>query len=89
MRRSGIAGHPDGPSGWRPSPYDFVPSRLAATRTDTLPILGSHALRVGLLPSHHRDPFDRMIIAQALVEGVPVLTADRAFRRYGIDRLSP
>jgi PIN domain nuclease of toxin-antitoxin system len=71
------------------SPYDFVPSRLETTRTDTLPILASHALRVGLLPSHHRDPFDRMIIAQALVEGVPVLTADRAFRRYAIDRVAP
>ncbi|HKA30029.1 MAG TPA: type II toxin-antitoxin system VapC family toxin [Candidatus Binatia bacterium] len=71
------------------SPYDFVPSRLATTRTDTLPISASHALRIGLLPSHHRDPFDRMIIAQALVEGVPVLTAGRAFRRYAVDHLSP
>ncbi len=70
-------------------PLDFVPSRLETTRTDTLSISAVHALRVGLLPLHHRDPFDRMIIAQALVEGLPVLTADRIFRRYGIERLSP
>jgi PIN domain nuclease of toxin-antitoxin system len=60
------------------SPYDFVPSRLEATRTGTLPILGSHALRVGLLPSHHRDPFDRMIIRRAIT----------AYLRACVDALS-
>jgi len=71
------------------APHDFVPSRLEITDTQTLPITDAHALRIGLLPRVHRDPFDRMIVAQALVEGVPLLTADRLLRRYGIERLKP
>ena len=71
------------------APPDFVPSRLETTQTDPLPISAAHALRVGLLPRHHRDPFDRMIVAQALVEGIAVLTADRVFGRYEVERLAP
>ena len=71
------------------SPLDFVPSRLETTQTDALPISAAHALRVGTLPRHHRDPFDRMIVAQAMVEGVAVLTADRVFARYEVERLRP
>ncbi len=67
------------------APGDFVPSRLVLTRTDVLDISAAHALRIADLPDHHRDPFDRMIVAQALVEGMPVLTADRVIRRYGVD----
>jgi len=67
------------------APGDFVPSRLALTRTAVLDISAAHALRISELADHHRDPFDRMIMAQALVEGLPVLTADRVFRRYGVD----
>lgn len=67
------------------APADFVPSRLALTRTDVLDISVAHALRIAELPPHHRDPFDRMIVAQALVEGVPVLTADKVIRRYGVE----
>jgi PIN domain nuclease of toxin-antitoxin system len=69
------------------APGDFVPSRLARTRTDVLDISAAHALRIANLPDHHRDPFDRMIVAQALVEGVPLLTADRVMRRYGVEAL--
>ena len=39
------------------------------------------------LPFHHRDPFDRLILAQALVEGIPVLTRDHAFAAYSVDVL--
>jgi PIN domain nuclease of toxin-antitoxin system len=70
-------------------PRDFVPSRLRITQTEVLDVSAVHALRVGDLPEHHRDPFDRMIIAQALVEGVPVLTADRAFAAYDVELLEP
>ena len=70
-------------------PNDFVPSRLVTTRTEVLEISGAHALRVAELPDHHRDPFDRMLVAQALVEGVPLLTADRALRRYKIELRKP
>jgi PIN domain nuclease of toxin-antitoxin system len=44
-----------------------------------------HALRVASLPPMHRDPFDRMIVAQALVEGVPVLTAEAALADYDVE----
>ena len=71
------------------APRDFVPSRLRLTQTDVLPITAEHALRVADLPSHHRDPFDRMMMAQALVEDLPLLTADRTLRRYGVELLAP
>lgn len=71
------------------APQDFIPSRLSITGTEALAITASHALRVSILPRIHRDPFDRMIVAQALVEGVPVLTVDRMLGRYGVERLKP
>jgi PIN domain nuclease of toxin-antitoxin system len=43
-----------------------------------------HAWRAGALPLHHRDPFDRLLAAQALVEGIPVVTADPSFGPYGV-----
>lgn len=48
-----------------------------------LPILSAHAVAVDTLPMLHRDPFDRILIAQAMVEGVGFLTADRALAGYG------
>jgi PIN domain nuclease of toxin-antitoxin system len=47
-----------------------------------LPITYEHIVRVENLPLHHTDPFDRMLVAQALEEGLTILTADRAFSRY-------
>ena len=71
------------------APSDYVPARLALTMTVPLAISGTHALLASSLPSHHRDPFDRMIVAQALVEGVPVLSSDGQLDAYGIQRLAP
>lgn len=51
------------------------------------PIAVSHAARVIEMPFHHRDPFDRLIIAQALEEGIPVVSSDTAFDLYGVERL--
>ena len=48
-----------------------------------LPILGPHALHVGGLPWHHRDPFDRLLIAQAAAEPMRLLTADEQLLAYG------
>ncbi|MES1208702.1 MAG: type II toxin-antitoxin system VapC family toxin [Pseudomonadota bacterium] len=70
-------------------PRDFVPSRLDATQTTILNVSAAHALRVSDLPTYHRDPFDRMIIAQALVEGARLLTADRAIESYEVEILRP
>jgi len=63
-------------------PGKYVPGRMAAFNIVGLPIEHTHALRVFSLPPHHRDPFDRILIAQALVENMPILTADRIFLQY-------
>ena len=47
-----------------------------------LPILGEHAVAVGRLVLLHKDPFDRLLVAQAMVEGILLLTADRMLARY-------
>jgi len=52
-----------------------------------LPIESAHAIRAGLLPLHHRDPFDRMLAAQAQVTGWPIISADRVFDYYGVRRI--
>ena len=49
-----------------------------------LPIAYAHLRAFGALPLHHRDPFDRLLIAQALAEGIPIATADRIFSAYGV-----
>ena len=51
---------------------------------EMLPITVDHAHAVGNLPSHHRDPFDRMLIAQAKVEGLTIVTHDSVFQQYRI-----
>lgn len=65
-------------------PAVFIAQRLAEDRVVALPILHAHALRAGELPPHHRDPFDRLLIAQAQIEGLTVLTADREFAKYDV-----
>ncbi len=52
-----------------------------------LPIMVDHAEIQATLPWHHRDPFDRLLAAQSLGEGVPILSADAIFDRYGINRI--
>lgn len=52
-----------------------------------LPVTAAHGLVAGALPRHHRDPFDRMLIAQATTEGMRLVTHDRAMAAYGVDIL--
>jgi|SRR5271166_5979306 len=66
-------------------PSVYVPSRLAAQNIRSLPITQNHALKVYELSLHHRDPFDRLLIAQAIIEEMTILTADRAFAKYPVD----
>jgi PIN domain nuclease of toxin-antitoxin system len=54
---------------------------------EVLPVMPGHTLQITALPLHHRDPFDRMLIAQALVEHLSLLTYDIAFKSYGVKLL--
>jgi PIN domain nuclease of toxin-antitoxin system len=63
------------------TPSVYVPTRMAHYTMVGLPIELAHVLAAASLPLHHRDPFDRLLIAQATVEGIPILTADPEFRR--------
>jgi PIN domain nuclease of toxin-antitoxin system len=65
-------------------PIRYVPARLDILHTMPLAVEHAHALHVASLPPHHRDPFDRLLIAQAQLEGLPVLTADPLFDRYDV-----
>jgi len=63
----------------------FVMSKLKLNGVRILHVTPDHVLRVESLPDHHRDPFDRMLIAQSLEEHLPVVTADRVFARYPVE----
>jgi len=54
---------------------------------EALAISVGHAVRAGLLPGPHRDPFDRILIAQSQAEGVPILSSDEVFDGYGVRRV--
>lgn len=61
--------------------------QVAASHFIALPITLRHATAAGRLPPHHKDPFDRLLIAQAQCEGLTLVTADERFRAYDIDVL--
>lgn len=65
----------------------LIPGELERQRIGTLGISADHLSELVRLPLHHRDPFDRLIVAQALSEGVPVISADPAFDPYGVQRI--
>jgi PIN domain nuclease of toxin-antitoxin system len=66
-------------------PASYVPSRMALHHFLHLPIQVSHALQVYKLPDLHQDPFDRLLVAQAQLEGLPILTADETITRYEVE----
>lgn len=66
---------------------DFLQEQLAALRVRILDIRSEHALRVESLPWHHRDPFDRLLVAQAMFEATPVLSRDSTLDAYDVERL--
>jgi PIN domain nuclease of toxin-antitoxin system len=65
----------------------FIAQQLIANRFGLLPISIAHALPIAELPPHHRDPFDHLLIAQALAERLPLVSADALFDAYPITRL--
>ena len=71
-----------------PQPADsYVRSRLDANGFSTLAIELAHALRAATLPRIHGDPFDRLLVAQAQIEGIPILTVDPAIARYDVETI--
>ncbi len=66
---------------------EFFPAALEARGFSILPISASHLHRFHALALHHRDPFDRLLVAQALAEGFTVIGNDPAFDAYGVARL--
>ena len=61
-----------------------IETMVASQGFSVLSVSFDHLRRFGTLPRHHRDPFDRMMIAQALAEGIPIATGDRVFAAYGV-----
>jgi len=68
-------------------PEQYVPDRMRSSGVDALAVRVEHALRVANLPLHHRDPFDRLLVAQAQIERVPLLTADPRLALYDVNLL--
>jgi PIN domain nuclease of toxin-antitoxin system len=65
-------------------PHTYVPSRMRSDAVDGLPVTHAHALRVASLPPHHGDPFDRLLVAQAQVEKLTIVTVDPQIERYDV-----
>jgi len=68
-----------------PAPVDVYIAEKMREGYRMTPLTWMQAAAVQQLPFHHRDPFDRALVAQARAEGYPLVTRDRVFRRYGVD----
>lgn len=68
-------------------PNEFIANRIQANALTELPVSMAHALVLQNLPLHHKDPFDRLLVAQAMVNQVPLLSADQQLSAYAIERL--
>jgi PIN domain nuclease of toxin-antitoxin system len=69
---------------------DLIPNfsnRIQGEGFEVLPISAEHAIRAGLLPPHHKDPFDRMLVAQCQAENFSMITNDASFQNYGVRTL--
>jgi PIN domain nuclease of toxin-antitoxin system len=66
---------------------EFAETQLSTNEISVLGITVGHIVEVAGLTFHHRDPFDRLLIAQAMIETMPIISADSAFDAYGVTRL--
>ncbi|MBU2515260.1 type II toxin-antitoxin system VapC family toxin [bacterium] len=66
-------------------PLKYIPKKLEMSYMDVLPVQLSHALQVQKLPDYHKDPFDRLLIAQAISEKFVLITDDSQIGRYEVD----
>ena len=69
-------------------PASYVPDRVTALGVQPLPIEHAHTLHVATLPPHHRDPFDRVLVAQAQLDDLPILTADPLIAAYDVTTIA-
>lgn len=70
-----------------PDDYErFIPQQMSLNDIELLPIAINHLNVVAKLPLHHRDPFDRMLIAQAMQEGIQIISVDTKFDYYDVER---
>ncbi len=65
-------------------PEKYIPSRMEAFGIEGLPVEHAHALRVSRLPLYHRDPFDRLLVAQGQIDSLTILTGDPALLAYEV-----
>ena len=65
----------------------YIPAAVSRTGFELLPISLAHATAVESLPGHHRDPFDRLLIAQVMIEAIPIVSVDSQLDAYGVTRL--
>ena len=71
-----------------PEPYQsFIERHLALNDFQILPITPKHTALLTTLPLHHKDPFDRLLVAQAIQEGVPLISIDSQLDAYGVERV--
>jgi PIN domain nuclease of toxin-antitoxin system len=66
-------------------PASYVPDRMRRSGTSPLAVEPIHALRTSELPDHHQDPFDRLLVAQAQILRIPIVTADRQLHAYDVE----
>lgn len=69
------------------SPESLLASELGRNHIDTLDITNAHAFMAGSLPAHHKDPFDRMLVAQARIESLAIISNDSMLSHYEVDVL--
>jgi PIN domain nuclease of toxin-antitoxin system len=65
-------------------PETYIPSRLVSNQFASLTVQMQHVLQIASLPDHHRDPFDRLLIAQSQIEQIPILTVDHMIGQYPV-----
>ena len=68
-------------------PKDFISNRIQANALTELPISMNHTYALQNLPQHHKDPFDRLLVAQAIVNQLPLLSSDEQLSAYDITRI--
>ncbi len=76
-----------GKLGLKEPPEQFISKRIQANALIPLAITIEHTVLLADLPFHHRDPFDRLLVAQALSDSLPILSADTLLSAYGIERI--